>query len=88
MEPFRQVDSRLARHYEGTGLGLPLAKAFAELHGGQLLLESARGRGTIARVILPPERVLERLIGITGQQDDRRQDEEVEYAPASRSTVQ
>jgi two-component system, cell cycle sensor histidine kinase PleC len=88
MEPFRQVDSRLARHYEGTGLGLPLAKAFAELHGGELVLDSARGRGTIARIILPPERVLARQVGSTGQQEDRCQDENLEYAPAARSTVQ
>jgi two-component system, cell cycle sensor histidine kinase PleC len=76
MEPFRQVDSRLARHYDGTGLGLPLAKAFAELHGGKLLLDSVPGRGTIARIIFPPERVLPCPIGKTGQLDERRQGED------------
>jgi len=50
---FGQVDSRLARRYEGTGLGLPLAKAFTELHGGRLEIDSALGRGTTVRVRLP-----------------------------------
>ena len=48
--PFAQVDSRLARKYDGAGLGLPLTKAFVDLHGGALTLESAMGEGTTARV--------------------------------------
>jgi signal transduction histidine kinase len=50
MTPFAQVDSRLARRYEGAGLGLPLTKAFVDLHNGELLLDSAPGVGTHARV--------------------------------------
>jgi len=60
LSPFGQVDSRLSRRYEGTGLGLPLARALAELHGGRIELDSAPSRGTIARFILPPERLIER----------------------------
>jgi signal transduction histidine kinase/HAMP domain-containing protein len=45
-QPFRQVDNRLERRFEGTGLGLPLTKALVELHGGTLKLESAPGLGT------------------------------------------
>ncbi len=56
MEPFTQVDSRLSRKYEGTGLGLPLTKALVELHGGRLELTSQLGEGTVAFVCLPPER--------------------------------
>ena len=58
LRPFVQIDSSLARRYEGTGLGLPLAKSLAELHGGKLIVESEPGRGTTATVWLPPPRVL------------------------------
>ncbi len=54
---FRQVDSSLARRYEGTGLGLPLAIQLTELHGGTLTVESAPGSGTLVTVRLPSERV-------------------------------
>jgi len=60
LAPFGQVDSGLGRKYEGTGLGLPLARAFTELHGGRLELDSAPGEGTRVSVHLPKERVLTR----------------------------
>ncbi|MCA1907660.1 MAG: PAS domain-containing sensor histidine kinase [Magnetospirillum sp.] len=53
LEPFRQVDGSLSRQYEGTGLGLPLAKSMTELHGGALTIASAKGRGTTVSVWLP-----------------------------------
>jgi signal transduction histidine kinase len=53
MSPFGQVDSRLARRFEGTGLGLPLTKRLVELHGGTFDLSSEPGRGTIVTVRLP-----------------------------------
>ncbi|MBC7950462.1 MAG: PAS domain S-box protein [Rhodospirillaceae bacterium] len=55
MQPFAQIDSSLARRYPGTGLGLPLAKSFVELHGGTIMVESVMGRGTTVTVVLPPE---------------------------------
>jgi PAS domain S-box-containing protein len=58
--PFEQVDSRLSRQFEGTGLGLPLSDGFVKLHGGRLDLESEPGRGTRAIVRLPAARVLPR----------------------------
>lgn len=50
---FGQVDSKMARRYEGTGLGLPLAKAIIDLHRGRLEIDSQRGRGTTMLVLLP-----------------------------------
>ncbi|MGZ5960432.1 MAG: ATP-binding protein [Rhizomicrobium sp.] len=49
---FGQVDNRLERKYEGTGLGLPLAKSFVEVHGGALQIDSTLGRGTTVTVRL------------------------------------
>jgi PAS domain S-box-containing protein len=60
LEPFGQVDSKLSRKYEGTGLGLPLSKALVELHGGRLEIESQPGTGTTVSVILPPNRLAPR----------------------------
>ena len=53
MQPFGQVDNRLERKYEGTGLGLPLTRAFVELHGGAMRFESARDQGTRVFVTFP-----------------------------------
>jgi signal transduction histidine kinase len=53
LAPFSQIDSRLARRYEGTGLGLALTKALVEAHRGTLVIESALERGTTVSVILP-----------------------------------
>ncbi len=57
MEPFRQVDGTLARQQEGTGLGLPLAKAFAELHDATFSISSTPGTGTTALIRFPIHRI-------------------------------
>jgi len=54
---FGQVDSGLDRKHEGTGLGLPLTKGLMELHGGTLVVESAKGQGTQVTVTFPKDRV-------------------------------
>ena len=56
-QPFGQVESDDARRYQGTGLGLPLARRLAELHGGFLEVESEPGRGTCVIVTLPASRI-------------------------------
>jgi protein-histidine pros-kinase len=57
LEPFRQIDGSTSRRFEGTGLGLPLAKALIELHGGFLDIQSAPAIGTTVRIRLPLERI-------------------------------
>ncbi len=56
LEPFRQLDRSLSRRFEETGLGLPIARALVELHGGKLTIDSAVGRGTVVTIDLPENR--------------------------------
>ena len=58
LEPFGQVHDPRQQSGQGTGLGLPLAKAMIELHGGHLTLESQEGYGTKVHLCFPPERVI------------------------------
>jgi signal transduction histidine kinase len=58
LETFGQVDGGLARRHNGTGLGLPLARLLTQAHGGSLVVESEKGRGTTITVSLPAARVL------------------------------
>jgi len=58
MTPFSQVDSAFSRKYQGTGLGLPISKAFAELHGGSFTMNSEPGDGTTVTVRFPAERIV------------------------------
>ncbi len=58
LSPFTQIDSSLSRKYEGTGLGLPLSKALAELHGGKLEIQSEVNAGTAVTVTFPANRVI------------------------------
>ena len=51
--PFGQVETSLNRTHEGTGLGLPISCALARLHGGELQIESEKGKGTQISIILP-----------------------------------
>jgi PAS domain S-box-containing protein len=62
-EPFEQGDSSTRREFGGTGLGLSIVKAFAELIGAAIDVESELGRGTTFTVWLPaapPARTRER----------------------------
>jgi two-component system, cell cycle sensor histidine kinase PleC len=53
LTPFGQVDATHARWREGTGLGLPIAKALVQLHGGELRIKSQKDLGTEVTVLLP-----------------------------------
>jgi signal transduction histidine kinase len=55
LEPFGQIESALGRMHQGTGLGLPLTKELAELHGGSLVMESNIDVGTTVTITLPPD---------------------------------
>jgi signal transduction histidine kinase len=52
-EEFKQVGRDYTRKAEGTGLGLALTRRFVELHGGEIRLESAPGKGSTFTVSLP-----------------------------------
>ncbi|MBL6935935.1 MAG: hybrid sensor histidine kinase/response regulator [Alphaproteobacteria bacterium] len=53
LEPLRQLDGSRRRKVEGMGLGLPIAKGIAELHGGRIEINSTPGRGSCVEIILP-----------------------------------
>lgn len=53
LTPFGQVEASHNRWREGTGLGLPIARALVKLHGGDLVIESTKGVGTTVKVMLP-----------------------------------
>lgn len=52
-QPFKQVESGLARRHEGTGLGLAISRRLTELMGGQIVATSEWGRGSTFTVTLP-----------------------------------
>ena len=53
MRPFGQVESGFSKRHEGTGLGLPIAHALAQLHGGELTVNSKKGAGTRVSFTIP-----------------------------------
>ena len=55
LEPFTQVAISGADQFEGTGLGLYLAKHLVEKHGGTLAIDSEPGVGTTVRFSLPAD---------------------------------
>jgi signal transduction histidine kinase len=54
-ERFFQVETHLTRRYGGMGLGLAVAKAMIELHGGRIWAESEEGKGSTFTFLLPIE---------------------------------
>ena len=58
LEAFGQIDSKVARQHQGTGLGLPISKSLIELHDGRLVVESAPNEGTTMTAIFPAARAV------------------------------
>ncbi len=58
LTPFGQVENKLTAKHTGTGLGLPLAKAMLELHGGTMTVESTPHIGTTVTLHFPAGRVV------------------------------
>ena len=58
LTPFGQVENPLSRSSMGTGLGLPIVRSLIRQHGGELVLESTPGEGTLVTLIFPANRSL------------------------------
>lgn len=67
LEPFEQGDGALARHHDGVGLGLALARRFLELHEGTLQLMSRVDIGTTVHLRLPTTRIVTRAYNRTDE---------------------
>jgi signal transduction histidine kinase len=58
LSAFGQLDNPYTRSHQGTGLGLPMVKALAELHGGRFSIESELDHGTAVTIWLPSDPVI------------------------------
>jgi signal transduction histidine kinase len=58
MSQYGQIDSKVARKHQGTGLGLPICKSLALLHGGTLEIVSKPDTGTTVSLVLPAWRIV------------------------------
>ena len=63
LQPFGQVEGAHTRSHDGTGLGLPITKSLAEMHGGSMTVKSVEGEGTEIIVRFPAKRVVKRPAG-------------------------
>ncbi len=70
LTPFGQVVGDLSRDFQGTGLGLPIAKSLVELHGGILEVNSEKGVGSIFDIILPIKHVKKTVTHTNTNQPD------------------
>jgi signal transduction histidine kinase len=52
-EEFQQIDNSNTRKKSGTGLGLAISRRIIEMQGGAISVQSAPGRGSTFRVVLP-----------------------------------
>ena len=62
LQPFGQIESAHTRTHNGTGLGLPISKSLAEMHGGSMTVESEVGKGTSITLRFPAARIGSRAL--------------------------
>ena len=70
-DEFRQVSEGISRSYEGTGLGLTIAKKYTEIMGGTIAVKSQLGTGTMFTVVFPLTQLQEYTgdkIGVRGKE--------------------
>ena len=60
IEPFGQISDPQLNRGQGTGLGLPIAKAMMDMHGGELSITSIKGKGTTVTCHFPESRVIKK----------------------------
>lgn len=77
-EPFRQESTGLTRNYPGVGIGLSIVKRLAESFGGQVEVDSEKGKGSVFTVRLPngsrpesPGVVTTKIVEVGSQREDR-----------------
>lgn len=63
-ERFTQGDIEITRPYEGSGLGLSIAKAYSELIGGEIGVDSVKGGGSTFYLKIRKEKVLKSASGL------------------------
>ncbi|MBY6261061.1 PAS domain S-box protein [Azospirillum sp. 412522] len=84
-ERFMQADSSTTRRFGGTGLGLAITKAFADMLGGEIAVDTASGKGTGFTLRLPADLRHGRLPGAADAEPPRM--EEVPPPQAARETI-
>ena len=84
-ERFYRVDSGLRRTTAGSGLGLFLAKAIVDAHGGQIWVRSETGKGTTFFVALPVSAGLDDDVRRVVQEDDQGRNA-AQFAPLERDS--